>query len=494
MHGVVHVNMEPQTCEPRIVERSDHGISRRDIDPDALKILYRLHNSGYCGYLVGGGVRDLMLSRRPKDFDIATDARPRQIKRLFRNCRIIGRRFRLAHLHYPGDKIIEVATFRSTSGSDGIVRDGELIQRDNVFGTAAEDAKRRDLTINGLFYNIADFTVIDYVGGVDDLRAGQIRTINDPVGSFREDPVRMMRAIRHATRLGFVIEPETHRAVLAEQDEITKANPSRLIEELYKDLASGHSLPYFECLHEYGLLRILLPELAGTFRKRGPQAGKTVLFETLGRLDELRAQGREITHSMGLAALLAPLIRPVLDDLVGGKVPRGLSALQFVDGQIGTYLRRIRVYRRDQERLVHCLAAWPRLKTALERGALPVALRQRHYLHEAVEILAILSDPDDAVLALRDEVRELPPVDSSQPAVHDDEDGDEHRQSRRRPARGGVRGTNDADESSEGGRKRRRRRGRRRRPGTRGGADARTPATSSENGAGADAGDGADEA
>ncbi|MEM7164870.1 MAG: polynucleotide adenylyltransferase PcnB [Planctomycetota bacterium] len=394
--------------EPRIVPRSEHNVSRQDIDPDALRILYRLNKNGHCGYLVGGGVRDLMLGRQPKDFDIATDARPRRVKRLFRNCRIIGRRFRLAHLHYPGEKIIEVATFRSTSASDGIVRDGELIQRDNVYGTAEEDALRRDLTINGLFYNIDDFSVIDYVGGVDDLRAGLVRTIGDPVASFREDPVRMTRTLRHAARLGFDLEPATRRALHTEREEIHKANAARLIEEIYKDLSSGCAARFFADLHDHDFLKILVPDLVKTFRRRGGRSGKALFLECLDRIDENRAAGREVTHAQGLAALFAPLILPIARDVE--ETSHDGSVAEIFQEELEPIFRDMRVYRRDQERLWHVLGAWHRLQRAIDRGKIPQSLKQRHYLPEAAEIVRILEEPSDAVDDFVDEVRSLPPV------------------------------------------------------------------------------------
>ncbi|HIC22925.1 MAG TPA: polynucleotide adenylyltransferase PcnB, partial [Planctomycetes bacterium] len=182
-------------AQPLVLARADHKISRKNIDRDALNALYRLIDNGHIAFLVGGAVRDLMLGRKPKDFDIVTDATPRMVKRLFRNCRIIGRRFRLAHLHYSKGKIIEVATFRSSGRADQVVRDGEMIRRDNVFGTPDEDAHRRDLTINGIFYDVSSFCVIDYVDGVNDLRAGVIRMIGDPHFSFREAPNRMLLGV-----------------------------------------------------------------------------------------------------------------------------------------------------------------------------------------------------------------------------------------------------------------------------------------------------------
>src|SRR3954447_21893786 len=213
-------------AEPTIVPRAEHTISRRDIDPGALKVLYRLHEHHYIAYLVGGSVRDLLLDRRPKDFDIGTSAHPYQVKRLFRNCWIIGRRFRLAHVRF-GPKTIEVATFRrqvsaaelaaaeeaaegAAGAHDGIPLDDEerdrLVHRDNTFGTPEEDAFRRDFTINALFYDIGTFSIIDYVGGLEDLNAGIVRCIGDPVVRLREDPFRMLRAVALAARLEFTID------------------------------------------------------------------------------------------------------------------------------------------------------------------------------------------------------------------------------------------------------------------------------------------------
>ena len=335
---------DPDAPKPRIISRGDHSVSRRDVDPDALNILYRLHNKGHRGYLVGGGVRDLMLGLRPKDFDIATDARPGRLKRLFSNCRIIGRRFRLAHIHF-GEKIIEVATFRSSGKSDDVVREGDLIHRDNVFGSPGEDAMRRDLTINGLFYDISTFSIIDYVNGFDDLLNGVVRTIVDPEVSFREDPVRMLRVIRHATRLDFEIEAETRRALTTQQDEILKANAARLLEEFYKDLSSGRSRAFFDELHRTGFLSLLVEPLVTTFKQRGERAGKALFFESLERLDRLSEEGIEITHPLGLAALLSPLILPVTRKLAG----RGDEAEpEPFQKALSPVFTRLKIYRRDE--------------------------------------------------------------------------------------------------------------------------------------------------
>src|SRR5215510_10106414 len=251
--------------EPRVIPREAHTLSRRDIDPDALKVLYRLRQGDHVAYLVGGSVRDLLLGRKPKDFDIGTSAHPYQIKKLFRNCWIIGRRFRLAHVKF-GPKVIEVATFRrQVHAGEEIVQDGvpapdpstsegaQLIHHDNTFGTPEEDAFRRDFTVNALAYDIATFSVIDYVGGLEDLRAGIVRSIGDPDVRLNEDPVRMLRAIAIAARLDFTIEPSLLVAIRTHRREISKSSMARLLEEYYKILRAGSSEKAFRGLADVGM-------------------------------------------------------------------------------------------------------------------------------------------------------------------------------------------------------------------------------------------------
>src|SRR5688500_6165198 len=250
---------------PRILPRPDHTLSRKDIDPDALKVLYRLKNHGFVAYLVGGGVRDLLLGRRPKDFDIGTSAHPQQIKKLFRNCFVIGRRFRLCHVRF-GKKVVEVSCFRKQAEAP----EGEgLIRLDNTFGLPEEDAFRRDFTVNALFYDIATFSVIDYVDGLSDLDARVIRTIGDPAVRFREDPVRMLRAVALAARLGFSIDRDTTEAIRAMRGEIVKSSPARMLDELYKILRQGASRKTFQMLHELGLLAYILPEADEAIAEQG---------------------------------------------------------------------------------------------------------------------------------------------------------------------------------------------------------------------------------
>ena len=297
-----------------MVPRAEHPISRRDIDADALKVLYRLHESGYAAYLVGGSVRDLLLGRRPKDFDIGTSAHPYQIKKLFRNCWIIGRRFRLAHVRF-GTKAIEVATFRKNipAGSESEPAPAEasrgdagdlLIKHDNTFGTPEEDAFRRDFTINALFYDIGSFSIIDYVGGLHDLQDGLIRSIGDPNDRFQEDPVRMMRAIVMASRLGFRLDEPVAKAITKYRSLIATSSPARLIEEFYKILRSGAAEQTFRALAEHRLLDPITPEI-----QRG--AKNQALWDGLAALDLYRrgfdSAPPTLTNPVLLGTLLIPL-------------------------------------------------------------------------------------------------------------------------------------------------------------------------------------------
>ena len=284
---------------PFVMDRAEHPISRRSIPEPVLKVLYRLHRSGYRAYLCGGSVRDLLMGRTPKDFDIATDAHPGDVRRLFRNSRIIGRRFRLAHVIFQ-DNVVEVSTFRReperVEGQDLLVRD------DNTFGSPGEDARRRDFTINGLFYDIANFSVIDYVGGLDDLREHLIRVIGVPDVRFREDPVRMLRAVEFAARLDFEIEAETYDAILEQRTEILKASPARVAEEILELLRRGWSRAAVELLAETRLLEPLLPELQTHLDKGEVES----FWKMLGVLDRTVQSGRKVSDPVLFSVLLLP--------------------------------------------------------------------------------------------------------------------------------------------------------------------------------------------
>lgn len=361
--------------EPTVVPRSEHPLSRRDVDPDALKVLYRLKDANYIAYLVGGSVRDLLLGRRPKDFDVGTSAHPYQIKRLFRNCWIIGRRFRLAHVRF-GQKVIEVATFRrhvppseapeeeAAAGAEGIEPRPEvlgdlgdaverderyerdlLIRRDNTFGTPEEDAFRRDFTINALFYDIATFSIIDYVGGLRDLRDGIIRSIGDPEERFREDPVRMLRAVAFAERLRFSLDSPVDYAIRRHRHEITRSAPPRLLDEYYKVLRTGASERVFRGLAGLGLLEPITPDLQ---RAAGPG-----LWQSLGELDQYRSRFDGSPESLTNTVLLGSLLVPL-----GFSLDHGHPAREPGRNWLGS----LPVARRDVERLYQVLALQRRLR------------------------------------------------------------------------------------------------------------------------------------
>jgi poly(A) polymerase len=297
---------------PRIIPRAEHPISRGYIDPDALRVLYRLHRAGFKAYLVGGSVRDLMTGRTPKDFDVGTDARPQEIRRLFRNSRIIGRRFRLAHVLFEGGKVVEVSTFRRTpdpqeaeAGTEGEA--DLLIRSDNVFGTPEEDAARRDFTINGLFYDISTYSVLDYVGGVEDLENRLVRTIGDPRIRFREDPVRMLRACEFAARLKFRMEPDLVDAVSELRGELRRSAAPRVTEELLDPLRRGWGHDTYRLWSETGLLGVALSELSEAVRgHEAPYA--TFFWRMLHDLDARREGGEKPEDPVLLGVLFLPLV------------------------------------------------------------------------------------------------------------------------------------------------------------------------------------------
>jgi poly(A) polymerase len=292
--------------DPSVIDRSEHSISRRGIPENVLKVLYRLHRSGYRAYLCGGSVRDLMVGRTPKDFDIATDAHPMDVRRLFRNSRIIGRRFRLVHVIFQ-DMVVEVSTFRrEPERAQTPPEEGEdlLITDDNTFGSPLQDARRRDFTINAMFYNIADFTLIDYVNGLDDIEAKRVRVIGDPEVRFREDPVRMMRAIEFASRLGFEIEETTWHGIVRFRGEILKASPPRVSEEILELLRRGWSNGAFRLMVESKLLEPLIPEVYGSIREdRAPY-----FWKMLEVLDRTVQSGRKVSDAVLLCVLMLPWV------------------------------------------------------------------------------------------------------------------------------------------------------------------------------------------
>ena len=316
---------QPRPSKPLIVPRAEHNISRKNMDEEVIKVLYRLHNSGHKGYLVGGAVRDLLLERKPKDYDVATDARPDQIKKLFRNSRLIGRRFRLAHIVFKGGKVVEVSTFRRTPDRPDAEGGGEedlMIREDNTWGTPQQDAFRRDFTVNGLFYNIADFSVIDYVGGLADLKDDVIRAIGDADIRFREDPVRMVRAVEYAARLDFTIHPATWRAIRKHKKDLKKASEMRVTDELLHLLKSGAAEKAFRLMHEAGLLEILHPGLAAALEDG--QAER--FYSELSVVDEWVLLSKQMRDVALYSVLFYPIIRQrvaAAEEKKGGRLSKG---------------------------------------------------------------------------------------------------------------------------------------------------------------------------
>jgi poly(A) polymerase len=337
-----------------------HPVALRDLDPDAVRIIKRLTRFDHAAYLVGGCVRDLLLERKPKDFDIGTSATPRQIKRLFSNCRIIGRRFRLAHIFFQNGKIIEVATFRArdvadnAAGPEGPAVPEEtedlLIRDDNVFGTPEEDARRRDFTINALFYDVNAETVLDHADGMADLRRRLIRTIGDPVVRFREDPVRILRAIKFAARLDFGFESKTRAALLQTTVEIPKAAPPRVLEEINRFCRGGAAKRSFELCLETGVFGAILPELLPTYREEGRE--RRILSALMGAIDARVAAAREVSTGEIFSALLFAQVAASLGlswDPPARASRDGWDARTIVDDAMRPVALRLRVARKDQD-------------------------------------------------------------------------------------------------------------------------------------------------
>jgi poly(A) polymerase len=402
--------------DPTIVPRSDHAISRRDIDSDALKVLYRLHEHHYVAYLVGGSVRDLLLGRRPKDFDIGTSAHPHQVKKLFRNCWVIGRRFRLAHVKF-GPKTIEVATFRRQvdpsevpPGVDAMIEAApehppdppdsrteqtqsegthlartrahdRMIHRDNTFGTPEEDAFRRDFTINALFYDIATFSIIDYVNGLEDLRARLIRSIGDPAVRFLEDPVRMLRAVVLSARLDFDIDEPTVEAIETHRHEIGRSAPARLLEEYFKILRSGSAEKSLRKLKTSKLLRAITPEL---------DQAAPALWESLARVDQYRSRFAAIPDGLSNAIIAGSLLAPIG---LGSRSQRFSADALERRVELGM----LQIPRRDVEHLQQILALQPRLLDLRAPVRAQRALLHRQALNEALTWLEIHGDRPEVV-------------------------------------------------------------------------------------------------
>jgi poly(A) polymerase len=392
-----------KSVEPRIIPRKEHRISRKQVSPNALSTLYRLHARGFIAYLVGGCVRDLLLGRTPKDFDIGTNATPFQIKRLFRNCFLIGRRFRLATLKFE-DEVVEVSTFRRTAVPSENVDTEEaghnkrlpwhlkdedgMVLRDNVFGTPEEDALRRDFTINALAYNIADFSVIDYSTGLNDLQQRLIRPIGDARVRFTEDPVRMLRAVRFAASHDFVIEPAAWESLCELSPTISRASPARLYEEIQKLFLLGSARPAFSLLEKSGLLAALFSSLGHWIY--GNSRRLALLEANLTCLDQLYQNGTPVSPAIFLAALFGP----GLEEAALALHRDGIPYQQALDATCAMSMKEISktvfVPRRASGRLCEILA----LQTSLHRmpPRRPASVVGKPEFGEALEYLRFAAE------------------------------------------------------------------------------------------------------
>ena len=420
-------------------------IPQADLDPDAVKIVRRLARFEYRAYLVGGCVRDLLLNRSPKDFDIGTSATPRQMKRLFRNCRIIGRRFRLAHIYFQHGKIIEVATFRARDVDEDEDTTGKdiLIREDNVFGTPEEDALRRDFTINSLFYDVSEGNVIDHADGLADLRQRLVRTIGDPAIRFREDPVRILRAIKFAARLDFKIETQTASALSRTRKEIEKAAPPRVLEEIARYGREGASRRSYELLQETRVLDVILPELARGY------AGSAQRWNLLLALFDYTDRERHGSkRPIRLGETFAVLFLPMLTERFGWKKdgtvdpPEGVDMRDLIDNTLRPMALRLRIPRREQEYCRQLLITLQRLvSTKNMRGGARRSIQSRDCYPDVLWMLGVVAASyKGSFTAVLEEWSGREPVSSPQESTED-------RPSRRRRRRRGGRGRgSDTDE------------------------------------------------
>jgi len=376
-------------------------VSRAEISENALKVLYRLKNAGYQAYLVGGGVRDILLGLKPKDFDVATDAHPEQIRELFRNCRLIGRRFRLAHVHF-GREIIEVSTFRASHNDavdgEGHEEDGRII-RDNVYGKLDEDVWRRDFTVNALYYNIEDYSIVDYVGGIEDIKNRQLRLIGIPEDRYQEDPVRMLRAIRFAIKLGFSIHPVSEQPIRGLAPLLEEIPEARLFEEFLKLFMSGESEKAYQQLREYGLFAVLFPQTE-EFLNGNDEFIHKLLSAAFRNTDSRLAEDKPVTPAFLLAALLWLPVR----DLAKTHESNGLSEMDALhlasDAVISHQIRSTSMPRRFTHMARDMWSLQVRLKNI--RGKRPLKLLAHQRFRAAYDFLLLRAEAGEDVQELAD--------------------------------------------------------------------------------------------
>lgn len=388
-----HDALPPETATPLARVADASGIPAARIHQDALRVVSRLSRNGHEAYLVGGCVRDLLLGRNPKDFDVATAAHPRQIRALFRNARIIGRRFRLAHVVY-GDHIIETATFRTKPPQSEDEDDDPLIREDNAFGTAVEDALRRDFTINGLFLDPLSGKILDYVGGLADLEAGVLRTIGDPAVRIAEDPVRILRAIKFATRLGFRIEEQTWRAMIEHAPLLTRSAPARVVEEILRLLHSGTSLGAFRMLRACGALAILLPEIDAYLGRRDdpdPAAHDRAdqYWRLLEALDNDVHAGRAPSRALALAVVWLRIVEREAEVARPGGAHDSLELYRAAEVVLDRSAASARLPRKDTAIARKIIADQPRFALGAQGNPRTVLFLREPDLPESLNLLRL---------------------------------------------------------------------------------------------------------
>lgn len=401
-HKQVAVN---NAASANVIARADHSISRKGISDNALKVLTRLHHSGFSAYLVGGGVRDLLLGREPKDFDVATDAKPEQVRKIFRNCRLIGRRFRLAHVFFK-EEIIEVATFRSASDDTYEEQDQSqslqgLILRDNVYGNLEDDVWRRDFTVNALYYNIADFSVVDFTQGMDDLNQGIIRVIGDPEQRFREDPVRMLRAVRFAAKLGFRIHPDTAKPIAQMGELLAHIASARLFDEILKLFLAGHSQETFAQLRHYNLFQWLFPLTEASLTDATThQDTDRLIMSTLKNTDERIHIGKPVTPAFLLTAMLWYPIQKQTQELEQQGLKNALAFEKAIHKVIQMQGRHTSIPRRYLTTMQEICQMQFHLES--RRGKRPLRLIQQQRFRAGYDFLLMRANTDPVLKPLAD--------------------------------------------------------------------------------------------
>ncbi len=395
--------------EPEIIPRPSHNVSRAEISKNALKVLYRLNKSGYQAFLVGGCVRDALLGLHPKDFDVATDASPDEVKALFGNCRLIGRRFRLAHVRF-GREVIEVATFRAaTDGDDdhpdAARDDAGRILRDNVYGAIEEDVWRRDFTCNALYYNIADFSIWDYVGGVEDVKARRLELIGDAEERLREDPVRMLRAVRFAAKLDFHIDESVQKAMHSCVELLRNVPPARLFDEFLKMFQAGHAQKTFHLLREYGLFRQLFPETDEHLDR--DERFRNFVDAALVNTDRRVAAGKSVTPMFLVGVFLWAPVRERAEQLREEEdmsVPQSLTAAGW--DIVGLQQSRISLPKRFTAPMREMLALQPRFENTKGRRAQKLLEHRRfRAAYDFLVLRAEVGEVDDELAAFWTEVQ-----------------------------------------------------------------------------------------